>query len=86
MSVESGSLVSIGAILLNGVVVGSGSFVGAGALCLEGMIIPPGSLVLGSPARVRGGDSADLRERIVRTAANYGAPGGVSAREHRAHE
>ena len=52
-SVEDGSLIGIGAIVLNRAVVGAGSIVGAGALVPEGMVIPPGSLAVGVPATVR---------------------------------
>ncbi|HMQ05030.1 MAG TPA: gamma carbonic anhydrase family protein [Pyrinomonadaceae bacterium] len=51
--IETGSLIGIGAILLDGVRVGKNSLVGAGSLLTPGTIIPPGSLVLGSPARVK---------------------------------
>jgi len=45
-------LVGMGAIILDGSVVGERSIIGAGALLTGGTVIPPGSLVLGSPARV----------------------------------
>lgn len=45
-------LVGMGAIILDGAVIGSRSVIGAGALITGGTHIPPGSLVLGSPARV----------------------------------
>lgn len=46
-------LVGMGAILLNGVVVGSDSIVAAGSLLPEGFQVPPRSLVMGSPGKVR---------------------------------
>ena len=46
-------LIGMGAILLNGVVVGQDSIVAAGSLVPEGMTIPPRSLAMGSPARVK---------------------------------
>jgi carbonic anhydrase/acetyltransferase-like protein (isoleucine patch superfamily) len=46
-------LVGMGAILLNGVVVGEDSIVAAGSLLPEGMHVPPRSLVMGRPGRVR---------------------------------
>ncbi|MBU6228848.1 MAG: gamma carbonic anhydrase family protein [Cyanobacteria bacterium REEB459] len=50
--VERGSLVGIGAVILNGVRVGSGSMIAAGAVVTKD--VPPGSLVMGVPAqRVR---------------------------------
>lgn len=42
----------MGAILLNGVVVGEESIVGVGALLTEGKQCPPRSVILGSPAKV----------------------------------
>ena len=51
--VESGCLIGIGAILMDGVRVGRNSIVGAGSLLTPGTQIPPRSLVLGSPARVK---------------------------------
>lgn len=45
-------LVGMGAILLDGAVIGARSIVAAGALVPKGMRVPEGSLVLGSPARV----------------------------------
>ena len=45
-------LVGMGAVILDGAVVGRQSLIGARALVKQGMKIPPGSLVLGAPARV----------------------------------
>jgi carbonic anhydrase/acetyltransferase-like protein (isoleucine patch superfamily) len=70
-TVEEGSLIGMGAILLNRVVVGRGSIVGAGAVCREGMIVPPDSLVLGVPGRVVRGTTAEERERIRHTVDAY---------------
>jgi carbonic anhydrase/acetyltransferase-like protein (isoleucine patch superfamily) len=42
----------MGAVLLNGVVVGRGSIIAAGAVVTEGTNIPPYSMVVGVPARV----------------------------------
>lgn len=70
-TVESDSLIAMGAILLNGVRVGSGSIVGAGAVCPEGMQIPPNSLVLGVPARVVKETTPAMRERVRKTVEAY---------------
>lgn len=51
--IESGCLIGIGAILMDGVRVGRNSLIGAGSLLTPGTQIPPRSLVLGSPARVK---------------------------------
>ncbi len=51
--VERGSLIGIGAILLDDVRIGELSLVAAGALVSPGTIIPPRSLVMGLPAKVK---------------------------------
>jgi len=51
--VETGCLIGIGAILLDGVRVGRNSLVAAGSLLTPGTQIPPNSLVMGSPAKVK---------------------------------
>ena len=51
--VESGCLIGIGSILLDGVRVGRNSLVAAGSLLTPGTQIPPNSLVMGSPAKVK---------------------------------
>ena len=45
-------LVGMGAVILDGAVIGKQSLIGAKALVKQGMKIPPGSLVLGAPAKV----------------------------------
>lgn len=70
-TVEDDCLIAMGAILLNGVVVGAGSLVGAGAVCREGMRIPPRSVVLGVPARVAREATSEITERIRHTVASY---------------
>jgi carbonic anhydrase/acetyltransferase-like protein (isoleucine patch superfamily) len=50
--VEEGSLIGMGAIIMDNARVGKQSLIGAGALVLQRMQIPPGSLVLGNPAQV----------------------------------
>jgi carbonic anhydrase/acetyltransferase-like protein (isoleucine patch superfamily) len=42
----------MGAVILDGAVIGKQSIIGAQALVTQGMKIPPGSLVLGVPAKV----------------------------------
>ncbi|MBD2355518.1 gamma carbonic anhydrase family protein [Tolypothrix sp. FACHB-123] len=48
--IERGSLIGIGAIILDGVRVGTGSIVGAGAVVTKD--VPPFSLVMGIPGKV----------------------------------
>jgi carbonic anhydrase/acetyltransferase-like protein (isoleucine patch superfamily) len=45
-------LVGMGAVILDGAIIGKQSLIGAKALVTQGMKIPPGSLVLGAPAKV----------------------------------
>jgi carbonic anhydrase/acetyltransferase-like protein (isoleucine patch superfamily) len=51
-TVRENSLIGIGAIILNRVVVGRNCLIGAGSLIPEGKEIPDGSLVLGVPGKV----------------------------------
>src|SRR6202142_352978 len=46
------TLVGMGAVILDGAVIGRQSLIGAKALVTQGTKIPPGSLVLGVPAKV----------------------------------
>jgi carbonic anhydrase/acetyltransferase-like protein (isoleucine patch superfamily) len=46
------TLVRMGAVILDGAVIGRQSIIGAKALVTQGTKIPPGSLVLGAPAKV----------------------------------
>lgn len=50
--VESGSLIGIGAIVMNGARIGAGSLVAAGALVPPGKKIPSGVLVAGVPGKI----------------------------------
>lgn len=51
--IETGCLIGIGAIVLDGVHVGRNSLVAAGSLLTPDTKIPPRSLVMGTPARVK---------------------------------
>ena len=69
--IESRCLIGMGAIVLNGAVVGAVSMIAAGALVPERTVIPPGSLFLGFPGKVtRKLNDADY-ERIDRNIAAY---------------
>lgn len=50
--IGDGTLVGMGAIVMDGARVGSRCVIGAGALVTRGMVVPEGSLVMGAPARV----------------------------------
>jgi len=64
-------LIGMGAIVMDGAVVGEDSVVGAGALVVEGMIVPPKSVILGSPGRVRRATSEAELMWIKESAKNY---------------
>jgi carbonic anhydrase/acetyltransferase-like protein (isoleucine patch superfamily) len=75
-------LIGMGAVLMNGVVVGEQSIIGAAALLTEGLQVPAGSLVYGAPAKVVSALSATERakikgwaEKYCRVAGNYLNPG-----------
>lgn len=52
-TIQNRVLIGMGAVLMDGVVVGDDCLIGAGALVTEHTKIPPGSLVIGAPARVK---------------------------------
>lgn len=64
-------LVGMGAIILDGAVVGKESLIGARALITQGMKIPPGSLVLGSPAKIIRKLNAEERSKLKWWAQKY---------------
>ncbi len=51
-TVGDGTLIGIGAVVLNRARIGKNCLVGAGSLVTEGKEFPDGSMILGSPARV----------------------------------
>ena len=72
-TIEEGSLIGMGATVLNHAVIGAGSLVGAAALVTEGKTIPPGSLVMGAPAKVVRELDAGAKARLLQSAAGYQA-------------
>lgn len=72
-TIEDGSLIGMGSVVLSGAVIGAGSLVAGGAVVLEGSQIPPGSLVAGVPAKVRRGLSEEERAGLLRNAQIYRA-------------
>ena len=64
-------LVGMGAVILDGAVIGKQSLIGARSLVKQGMKIPPGSLVLGAPARVARKLSKEERSRLKWWAQHY---------------
>lgn len=72
-TIGDGSLIGMGAVVLNGARIGAGCLVAGGAVVLEGADIPDGSLVAGVPAKVRRELTADERAGLVRNALVYRA-------------
>jgi len=64
-------LVGMGAVVLDGAVIGEQSIIGAKALVTGGTKIPPGSLVLGSPAKVVRALSEEERAGVKNWALKY---------------
>ncbi len=69
--IETGCLIGIGAIILDGVRVGRNSLVAAGSLVTPNTQIPPRSLVMGSPAKVKRELSDDEVKDLKRFWQNY---------------
>lgn len=69
--IETGCLIGIGAILLDGVRVGQNSLVAAGSMLTPGTVIPPRSMVMGSPAKVKRELSDEEIEGIAKNVASY---------------
>lgn len=64
-------LIGIGAVILDGAVIGSRSVIAAGAVVLPGTIVEAESVYAGTPARRVKETSAEMKEVIARTARNY---------------
>jgi carbonic anhydrase/acetyltransferase-like protein (isoleucine patch superfamily) len=67
--IEPGTLIGIGAIILNGVRVGTGSIIGAGAVVTKD--IPPYSLVMGIPGKVIRQVEPTEAEKLIEHAEKY---------------
>lgn len=70
-TVGDGSLIGMGAKLLNRSVIGAGAFVAAGGLVLEGQQVEAGHLVAGVPAKDRGPMNEAMAERVRSNAFSY---------------
>ena len=67
--IERGTLIGIGAVILDGVRVGSGSIIGAGAVVTKN--IPPLSLVVGVPGKVIRQNSVEQAAELIEHAKRY---------------
>ncbi len=72
-TIGEGTLIGMGAMLMNGSRIGRGCLIGAGALITEGKEIADGSLVKGAPGKVIRLLDAEARARLLRSAAGYQA-------------
>ena len=69
--VETGCLIGIGSVLLDGARVGRNSLVAAGCLVTPNTVIPPNSLVMGAPARVKRLLNEDELKGLTESWQNY---------------
>lgn len=83
-TIGAGSLIGMGATVLNGARIGRCCLIGAGALITEGKEIPDGSLVMGSPGKVVRELDAEAQARLLKSAAHYRANAARYARGLRA--
>lgn len=70
-TIGEGSLIGIGATILNRVVIGKNSLVGARSLVTEGKVFPERSLIMGSPAKVVRELTDEEVADLFATAQNY---------------
>ncbi len=70
-TVGDGSLIGIGAVVLNHAKIGRNCLVGAGALVTEGKEFPDGSMILGSPAKAVKQLSSEQIAGLQRIAQHY---------------
>ena len=68
--VGDGTVVGMGARLLNGAVIGKNCVIGAGAVVLEHAVVPDGALMVGIPARAARQLDPD-RTAVTKQAAHY---------------
>ena len=69
--IEQGSLIGIGAIVLDGARIGRNSLIAAGSLVTPNTIIPEGSFVMGAPAKVKRQLSAEEIANMQKFWENY---------------
>jgi carbonic anhydrase/acetyltransferase-like protein (isoleucine patch superfamily) len=72
-TVGRGTLVGMGAVILNHARIGEGCLVGAGALITEGKEFPDHSLIVGAPARVMRPLDEEAVARLLGSAERYAA-------------
>jgi carbonic anhydrase/acetyltransferase-like protein (isoleucine patch superfamily) len=70
-TIESCSLIGMGAIILDNARVGQGAIVAAGAVVRENAVVPEGTLAAGVPARVVRAVTDEERRQLLESAARY---------------
>ncbi len=70
-TIGDGSLIGMGATVLNNAVIGKGCLIGAGALVTEGKVIPDGTMVLGSPGKVVRDLNDKEKQGLIASALSY---------------
>ncbi len=70
-TIGDGSLIGVGAVVLNNSVIGKDCLVGAGAVVIEGKSFPDRSVIFGSPAKAVREVSEDNVERLRMSAESY---------------
>jgi len=80
--IESGSLIGIGAIVLNDAHIMEKTVVAAGAVVREGTRLGPGQLVAGAPAVVKKTLSEPILDRMAGAAEHYMQLAGVYLDQH----
>jgi carbonic anhydrase/acetyltransferase-like protein (isoleucine patch superfamily) len=65
------SLIGMGSILMDGAVIGEQCIVGAGSLITENSSFPPRSLIIGRPAKLKRGLTAEELKQLSHSADNY---------------
>jgi carbonic anhydrase/acetyltransferase-like protein (isoleucine patch superfamily) len=70
-SVGDGSLIGMGAVVLDSAVIGKECLIAAGSLVTKGTQVPDGSLVMGSPAKVKRLLTEEEKQDMRRNAETY---------------
>ena len=70
-TVKNNVMIGMGAIVLDGAVIGENSIIGAGALVTQGKIIPECSLAFGNPAKIIRQLTEDEINSILKNADSY---------------
>lgn len=70
-TIGDGTLVGMGAVILNGARIGSRVLIAAGSLVTQNAVIPDGVMVMGSPAKVKRPLTAEELQSLARSAEDY---------------